>query len=102
MPAPHSHAAADFARGAAFVRDAYLPIDQASIPLTDWGFLRSDAAYDVVTVWDGAFFALTTICSAFVPVARISACGSIARTQRWRRCWSTACGCPDCGGPMSK
>ncbi|OJU88949.1 MAG: branched-chain amino acid transferase [Burkholderiales bacterium 66-5] len=58
MPAPHSHAAADFARGAAFVRDAYLPIDQASIPLTDWGFLRSDAAYDVVTVWDGAFFRL--------------------------------------------
>ncbi|MGL4575675.1 MAG: aminotransferase class IV, partial [Burkholderiaceae bacterium] len=24
----------------------------------DWGFLRSDATYDVVTVWDGAFFRL--------------------------------------------
>ena len=36
----------------------YVPIAQASVPLTDWGFLRSDAAYDVVTVWDGAFFRL--------------------------------------------
>jgi branched-chain amino acid aminotransferase len=48
----------DFSKGAAFVRGAYLPIDQASVPLTDWGFLRSDAAYDVVTVWEGAFFRL--------------------------------------------
>jgi branched-chain amino acid aminotransferase len=48
----------DFSQGAAFVRGEYLPISQASIPLTDWGFLRSDATYDVVTVWDGAFFRL--------------------------------------------
>jgi branched-chain amino acid aminotransferase len=48
----------DFAAGAAYVRGEYLPIDQAAIPITDWGFLRSDAAYDVVTVWDGAFFRL--------------------------------------------
>lgn len=48
----------DFSRGAAFTRGQYVPIDQASIPITDWGFLRSDATYDVVTVWDGAFFRL--------------------------------------------
>ena len=24
----------------------------------DWGFLRSDATYDVVSVWDGHFFRL--------------------------------------------
>ena len=48
----------DFSQGAAFVRGQYLPIAQASIPITDWGFLRSDATYDVVTVWDGAFFRL--------------------------------------------
>ena len=48
----------DFSQGAAWQRGRYLPIDQASIPLTDWGFLRSDATYDVVTVWDGAFFRL--------------------------------------------
>jgi branched-chain amino acid aminotransferase len=49
---------ADFSQGAAFVRGDYLPIAQASVPLTDWGFLRSDATYDVVTVWEGAFFRL--------------------------------------------
>jgi len=35
-----------------------VPISEAAIPITDWGFLRSDATYDVVTVWDGAFFRL--------------------------------------------
>ncbi|PWW48979.1 hypothetical protein DFR36_101490 [Melaminivora alkalimesophila] len=43
----------DFSQGAAYVRGQYVPIDQAAVPITDWGFLRSDAAYDVVTVWDG-------------------------------------------------
>ncbi|MCJ0762419.1 aminotransferase class IV [Variovorax terrae] len=48
----------DFSQGAAFVRGRYVPIAEAAIPITDWGFLRSDATYDVVTVWDGAFFRL--------------------------------------------
>jgi branched-chain amino acid aminotransferase len=48
----------DFSQGAAFVGGEYLPIGQAAVPLTDWGFLRSDATYDVVTVWKGAFFRL--------------------------------------------
>ena len=52
MPLP------DYSRGAAWQRGSYVPIAEASVPLTDWGFLRSDAAYDVVTVWDGAFFRL--------------------------------------------
>lgn len=47
-----------FSAGAAYVRGQYLPIAQAAIPITDWGFLRSDATYDVVTVWDGSFFRL--------------------------------------------
>jgi branched-chain amino acid aminotransferase len=50
--------AADYSQGAAWQRGEYVPIALASVPLTDWGFLRSDAAYDVVTVWDGAFFRL--------------------------------------------
>jgi branched-chain amino acid aminotransferase len=54
MPTPDK----DYAQGAAYVRGEYMPIAQASVPLTDWGFLRSDATYDVVTVWDGAFFRL--------------------------------------------
>lgn len=52
MPSP------DYSQGAAWQRGAFVPIAQASVPLTDWGFLRSDATYDVVTVWDGAFFRL--------------------------------------------
>ena len=52
MPAPN------FSDGVAFMRGQYVPIAEASIPMTDWGFLRSDATYDVVTVWDGAFFRL--------------------------------------------
>lgn len=53
---------AAFGAGAAWVDHPpggrIVPIAQAAIPITDWGFLRSDATYDVVTVWDGAFFRL--------------------------------------------
>ena len=45
-----------YADGVAYVRGQFVPIAEAAIPITDWGFLRSDATYDVVTVWDGAFF----------------------------------------------
>ena len=48
----------DNSAGVAYVRGQYLPIAEAAVPITDWGFLRSDATYDVVTVWDGAFFRL--------------------------------------------
>ena len=48
----------DYSKGAAYQRGEYVPIGQASIPMTDWGFIRSDAVYDVVTVWDSAFFRL--------------------------------------------
>lgn len=48
----------DFSSGCAWQRGQFVPIAQASIPMTDWGFLRSDATYDVVTAWEGAFFRL--------------------------------------------
>jgi branched-chain amino acid aminotransferase len=48
--------ASPFAAGAAYVKDRYMPIAEAAIPVTDWGFTRSDVVYDVVSVWDGAFF----------------------------------------------
>lgn len=48
----------NYSDGVAFVRGEYVPIAEAAIPITDWGFLRSDATYDVVTVWDGAYFRL--------------------------------------------
>jgi branched-chain amino acid aminotransferase len=47
-----------FTAGAAYVDGRYSPIEEARIPLLDWGFLRSDACQDTVSVWDGSFFRL--------------------------------------------
>ena len=44
--------------GIAFVEGAFCPIHEARISLLDWGFLRSDACQDTVSVWNGAFFRL--------------------------------------------
>src|SRR5690606_13074896 len=40
-----------FPPGCAFIDGRYTSMDQAKIPVLDWGFLRSDATYDVVHVW---------------------------------------------------
>lgn len=48
----------DPADGIACVNGIYVPLAQASIPLIDRGFVRSDATYDVVHVWRGRFFRL--------------------------------------------
>jgi branched-subunit amino acid aminotransferase/4-amino-4-deoxychorismate lyase len=47
-----------FAAGAAYVDGRVTPLAQASIPLTDYGYRRSDVTYDVVSVRNGAFFRL--------------------------------------------
>lgn len=44
--------------GAAFLDGRFTPISEAKISLLDLGFSRSDATYDVVHVWRGAFFRL--------------------------------------------
>ncbi|HUN48749.1 MAG TPA: aminotransferase class IV [Stellaceae bacterium] len=44
--------------GAAYVDGRYMPVAEAAIPITDWGYRRSDVTYDVVGVWGGAFFRL--------------------------------------------
>ena len=54
-------AAADrtsYAEGAAFVEGQFVPVAEARVPILDWGFLRSDATYDVAHVWRGSFFRL--------------------------------------------
>lgn len=56
--------------GVAFVAGQYVPISSACIPITDWGFLRSDATYDVVTVWDGAFFRIDAHLERFMRSCR--------------------------------
>lgn len=50
--------ASPYASGAAYIDGRYMPIGEAMIPLTDWGYRRSDATYDVVSVWRGNFFRL--------------------------------------------
>ncbi len=47
-----------YAGGAAFVEGRFVPIGEARVPILDWGFLRSDATYDVAHVWRGSFFRL--------------------------------------------
>jgi branched-chain amino acid aminotransferase len=48
----------DFSGGAAYVDGRYMPLGEATIPVTDWGYRRSDVTYDVVSVWRGLFFRL--------------------------------------------
>ena len=48
-----------FANGSAYVNGRFRPIAEASIPVTDWGLVRSDTVYDVVHVLENAFFRLT-------------------------------------------
>ena len=40
-----------FAEGAGYVGGRFVPIAEAVLPVTDWGFTRSDAVYDVVHVF---------------------------------------------------
>ena len=50
--------ASPFAAGGAYIDGRYMPIAEAAIPITDWGYRRSDVTYDVVGVWNGCFFRL--------------------------------------------
>lgn len=52
MPSP------EFAAGAAYMDGRYMPVGQAAIPITHFGWRRSDVTYDVVGVWEGNFFRL--------------------------------------------
>ena len=44
--------------GCAYIDGRTMPIAEAAIPVTDFGYRRSDVTYDVVSVWGGAFFRL--------------------------------------------
>lgn len=47
-----------FPPGIAWIDGRFVPMSEAKIPVLDWGFLRSDATYDVVHVWKNRFFRL--------------------------------------------
>ena len=53
-----TESAGAYADGAAFVEGRFVPVAEARVPILDWGFLRSDATYDVAHVWKGSFFRL--------------------------------------------
>ncbi|WNK00615.1 aminotransferase class IV [Thalassospiraceae bacterium LMO-JJ14] len=44
--------------GIAYINGNFAPMADARISVLDWGFLRSDATYDVVHVWQNRFFRL--------------------------------------------
>ena len=48
----------EWAAGAAYVIDGFVPLGRAAVPITDLGFMRADAVYDVVSVSRGRFFRL--------------------------------------------
>jgi branched-chain amino acid aminotransferase len=45
-------------QGCAYVNGQFVPPEDAKISVFDWGFLHSDATYDVAHVWHGRFFRL--------------------------------------------
>ncbi len=47
-----------FPPGVAYMDGQYLPMSEAKVSVLDYGLLHSDATYDVVHVWKGAFFRL--------------------------------------------
>lgn len=61
MPAPP---------GVAYIDREFVPLEEAKISVLDWGFLHSDATYDVVHVWKGRFFRLDAHINRFLESAR--------------------------------
>ena len=53
------------AAGAAWIDGRIVPIAEAKIPVTDWGFTHADTVYDVAPVWDGAFVGLDRYLTRF-------------------------------------
>jgi branched-chain amino acid aminotransferase len=56
----------DFSAGAAWMAGKVIPISEAKISVFDWGLTRSDITYDVVHVWEGAFFRLDDYLDRFM------------------------------------
>ena len=48
----------EYQNGIAFTDGTHCPVEEAKISLLDWGFLRSDANQDTISVWNGAFLRL--------------------------------------------
>ena len=55
-----------YSDGAAWMDGQVIPVSEAKISVFDWGLTRSDITYDVVHVWDGAFFRLEDYLDRFM------------------------------------
>lgn len=44
--------------GVAYIDGRFLPLSEATIPITDWGFVRGDAVYDAIPFSEGFLFRL--------------------------------------------
>lgn len=68
--------------GVAYVNEEYVPMEEAKISVLDWGFLHSDATYDVVHVWKGRFFRMDAHIDRFLESAtRIHLSLPVNRTE---------------------
>ncbi|MGH2940997.1 MAG: aminotransferase class IV [Solirubrobacterales bacterium] len=47
-----------YSEGLAYIQGEFVPLAEASVPIVEAGFTRSDATYDVVATWQGRFFRL--------------------------------------------
>ena len=56
----------DYSAGAAWMDGEIIPISEAKISVLDWGLTRSDITYDVVHVWNGAFFRIDDYLERFM------------------------------------
>ena len=56
----------DYSAGAAWMDGEIVPISEAKISVLDWGLTRSDITYDVVHVWNGAFFRIDDYLERFM------------------------------------
>jgi len=54
-----------FPDGSAWMGGEFINLSEAKISVLDWGFLRSDATYDVVHVWNNRFFRLDSHINRF-------------------------------------
>jgi len=56
----------DFSKGAAWMEGRIMPVNNARLPVTDWGLTHSDITYDVVHAWEGSFFRLDAYLDRFM------------------------------------
>jgi branched-subunit amino acid aminotransferase/4-amino-4-deoxychorismate lyase len=92
----------DFSEGAAYVDGRYMPLGEATIPITDWGYRRCDVTYDVGSVWHGLFFRIEDHIARFRRSMNALRLSPTETDDDIHRILTAACNYPDCATPMSR